>query len=113
MSAVNSAAAFRVRGGVCALVKCSRRYEKLRESALSLDRLTQTPDAGTMQRVRLKAERNIGFCAMVSARALNVEGTSLDVGHVAKVFPHSGNYKGLGSAIRAGRSSGSISTWTE
>jgi hypothetical protein len=53
-----------------------------------------------MQRVRLKAERNIGFSATVSARALNVEGTSFDVGHVAKVFPHSGNYKGLGSAIR-------------
>ena len=32
-----------------------------------------------MQRVRLKAERNTGFCATVSARALNVEGTSLAV----------------------------------
>ncbi len=32
-----------------------------------------------MQRVRLKAERNIGFCATVSARALNVEGTSFAV----------------------------------
>jgi hypothetical protein len=32
-----------------------------------------------MQRVRLKAERNIGFCATVSARALNVDGTSLAV----------------------------------
>jgi hypothetical protein len=36
-------------------------------------------DAGTMQRVRLKAERNIGFSATVSARALKVEGTSLAV----------------------------------
>jgi hypothetical protein len=32
-----------------------------------------------MQRARLKAERNIGFCATVSARALNVEGTSFAV----------------------------------
>jgi hypothetical protein len=32
-----------------------------------------------MQRLRLKAERNIGFCATVSARALNVDGTSLTV----------------------------------
>ena len=32
-----------------------------------------------MQRVRLKAERNIGFSAAVSARALNVEGTSFAV----------------------------------
>ena len=32
-----------------------------------------------MQRVRLKAVRNIGFWAIVSARALNVERTSLAV----------------------------------
>ena len=32
-----------------------------------------------MQRVRLKAEQKIGFCATVSARALNVDGTSLAV----------------------------------
>ncbi len=32
-----------------------------------------------MQRVRLKVVRNIGFWAIVSARALNVEGTSLAV----------------------------------
>ena len=32
-----------------------------------------------MQRERLKAERNIGFSATVSARALKVEGTSLAV----------------------------------
>ena len=32
-----------------------------------------------MPRVRLKAERNIGFCATVSARAFKVDGTSLAV----------------------------------
>jgi hypothetical protein len=39
-----------------------------------------------MQRVRLKAERNIGFSATVSARALNVEGTSFDVVTSPKFF---------------------------
>ena len=32
-----------------------------------------------MQRVRLNADRNMGFSATVSARALNVDGTSLAV----------------------------------
>src|SRR5271170_4433989 len=37
---------------------------------------SKNPLAGMMQRRRLKESRNIGFSAMVSARALNVAGTS-------------------------------------
>src|SRR5271170_5086361 len=38
---------------------------------------SKNPPAGIMQRRRLKDSRNIGFSATVSARALNVAGTSL------------------------------------
>ena len=52
-----------------------------------------------MQRVRLKAERNIGFSATVSARALNVDGISLAVVfHQPGMRPH-----------RIGTSSGPVS----
>src|ERR1700675_4319285 len=37
---------------------------------------SKKPDAGMMQRRRLKESRNIGFSATVSARALKVAGTS-------------------------------------
>jgi hypothetical protein len=40
---------------------------------------SKNPDAGMMKRRRLNASRNIGFSATVSARALNVAGTSLMV----------------------------------
>jgi hypothetical protein len=62
--AVNSAAAFRLHGGV------------LRVSEVFKRKVTW-----------VSPEPRQAY-----SRALNVEGTSFDVGHVAKVFPHSGNY---------------------
>jgi hypothetical protein len=51
----------------------------MRLAVFFLARPFKKPLAGMMQRPFLKAERNIGFSATVSARALKVEGASFSV----------------------------------